>query len=120
MLTINIENCKSAKGRIFVALYNNEKNFLKPEFALQKKVVTITQDKKAIITFENLPYGKYAFAVFHDENNDNKMNFNLVGIPTEGYSFSNNARGFMSSPSFSKSTFEIKTNSYECKIKLSY
>ncbi len=105
---------------MFVALYNNEKSFLKPELALQKKAVAIPTDKNVVITFENLPQGKYAFAVFHDENNDDKINFNLVGMPTEGYGFSNNARGFMSSPSFSKSAFEIKSNSYECKIKLSY
>ena len=50
--------------------------------------------------FTGLPAGKFAVAVFHDENGNDTLDTNLLGIPKEGYAFSENARGFAGPPSF--------------------
>ncbi len=118
-LTISVENCKSNKGKLFVALYDKEKGFLKENLAIKKKIFAV-QKGKTEVSFENLPLGKYAFALFHDENNNTKLDKNFLGIPTEGYGFSNDARGTMSAPSFAKSAFEITKNTHYCKVNLSY
>ena len=60
------------------------------------------------IVFTQLDPGRYAVIVFHDENdnvfhdeNDNGLlDENSWSVPTEGYGFSNNAEGFLGSPSF--------------------
>jgi uncharacterized protein (DUF2141 family) len=55
--------------------------------------------------------GKYAFKYFHDENNNNKkMDTNVIGIPKEGYGFSNNAKGRFGPPDFKDTIFEIKND----------
>lgn len=59
----------------------------------------------ASITFEAIPYGRYAIAILHDENDDMKMNKNFFGLPREGYGFSNNVMGTLGPPSFGKSSF---------------
>ena len=40
----------------------------------------------------NLPAGNYAVQVMHDENENNKLDTNFMGMPIEGYGFSNNPR----------------------------
>lgn len=44
----------------------------------------------AHVVFKNLPAGDYAVLVTHDENGNGTLDTNLVGIPVEGYGFSNN------------------------------
>jgi len=52
------------------------------------------------VVFTNLNPGAYAVIVFHDVNDVGKLTENLLGKPTECYGFSNNAKGFLSAPSF--------------------
>ena len=54
-----------------------------------------------------LPDGIYAIGVYIDVNLNNKLDKNFVGIPKEPYAFSNNAEGFLGSPSFEKASFVI-------------
>lgn len=51
--------------------------------------------------------GRYAFAFYHDADDDNQLDRDLVGIPQEGYGFSNNARPGLSAPSFDSASFAV-------------
>lgn len=108
-LTITIQKINSEKGKMMFALYDNEKNYMNEKKAYDKGIATI-KNGKATIKFSNLKKGKYAFVFFYDKNNDNKLNTNLLGIPTEKYGFSNNASGLLGPPSFQKSSFMIEKN----------
>jgi len=66
------------------------------------------KDKKCSYSIKNLKAGKYAVRYFHDENINGNLDTNLVGIPTEGYGFSNNVTGTFGPPAFEKWLFEIK------------
>lgn len=105
-LTIEIENVKNNKGKVLVMLSNSEKDFLKKG---EGKTLAINNNK-VIAVFENVVAGEYAFSFFHDKDNNGKLNTNFIGIPTEGYGFSNNAKGFMGPPSYEKSKFTISGN----------
>ena len=61
-------------------------------------------------TFPELEEGKYAVAVFHDENKNGKLDKNYLGIPTEVYGFSNNARRTFSAPSFEEAEVNLKSD----------
>ncbi|GAA4320728.1 DUF2141 domain-containing protein [Flaviaesturariibacter amylovorans] len=62
-------------------------------------------------TFTGLPPGSYAVFVFHDANNNNKMDKNFLGIPKEGYGASRNNLPFAAAPTFdgNKITITDKT-----------
>lgn len=60
-----------------------------------------------IFTFSNLKSGKYAVAVYHDENSNEKIDTNIWGVPEELYGFSNNVRGTFGPPSLEKQLFEL-------------
>ncbi len=108
-LTVTITNIKIIKGEIKLAIYTENKFFLQKEGEYRRIAFKITQSpQKYIIT--NLPKGDYAIALFQDENSDGKCNTNLLGVPKEGYGFSNNYKPFLSSPSFSDCKFTINDN----------
>jgi uncharacterized protein (DUF2141 family) len=96
-LVIHVDNVKSATGQIKVALYDNAEAFLK-----QPARATQAQADKAgtTLVFHDVAPGDYGFAVFHDANDNGRMDRNLMGIPTEPIAFSNNAQGRMGPPDF--------------------
>lgn len=105
-LTVNVTNLKANKGTLEIGLFNKEAGFLKSgnQYIL-KKVKVMGNSMK--YTFSNLPSGNYAVAVYQDENADNKCNTNLLGIPTEGYGFSNNFRPKLSAPKFNQTKIPL-------------
>jgi uncharacterized protein (DUF2141 family) len=46
------------------------------------------------VVFTNLTPGTYAVIVFHDENDNGKLDKTALGMPIEAFAISNNARGF--------------------------
>ena len=56
----------------------------------------------------NLDSGTYGISVLDDENVNNRMDYNFIGIPKEGFGFSNYFHTGLSKPHFDKFKFEIK------------
>ncbi|MBS1508890.1 MAG: DUF2141 domain-containing protein [Bacteroidetes bacterium] len=86
ILSVEITDLKSDNGKVMLELFDATHK------TVGSKAMHI-KDKKATMMFENLKPGKYAARFFHDENNNDKLDTNFLGIPNEGYGFSNNAYG---------------------------
>lgn len=102
-LTIEVIELKNNSGKVNVQLFDEKEN----EIAKQSASIN---NKKSVIVFENLKPAKYAVRYFHDENSNGKLDKNFLGIPSEGYGFSNNVKGLFGPPSFKKWLFELKNN----------
>lgn len=100
-LEIEIINLRSNKGVISLELFDNDHISI-----LSKK--ELIQNNKCIINIENLKSAKYAIRYIHDENSNDKFDTNWMGIPIEGYGFSNNAYGNFGPESFDKWLFEVE------------
>lgn len=59
------------------------------------------------LVFREVPVGVYAIKVIHDENNDQKLNQNILGIPSEKYGISNNIKGKFGLPDFKDASFTV-------------
>ena len=105
-LTVNVAGFSDNVGKSYIALYRPKD--LWPEVNKQfiGKVVSISA-QSSTIKFDNLESGTYAVAVFHDRNNNGKLDKNMLGIPVERYGFSNNARETFSAPSFKSASVEL-------------
>ena len=114
-ITVKITNLDNNKGKVFVALYDSENTFLGKAY---KSSVNPILDNSCEVVFKNVPNGTYAISLFHDENDNNKMDSNFLGIPKEDYGCSNNARGFMGPPKWKDAQFVISNNSVTQTIKL--
>ena len=108
-LKVEITGMDTDKGKVFLALYNSEATFLKKSEDT-KGANAIVKDKRAIAIFKGLKKGEYAISLFHDENDNNKMDTKIFGIPKEPYGFSNDAKGFMGPPKFKDVKFIVDTN----------
>lgn len=108
-LTVEITGMEVDKGKVFLALYNSEDTFLKSS-KTTKGTNAIVKDGKATAYFKGLKKGEYAVSLFHDENDNGKMDTKIFGIPKEPYGFSNNAKGFMGPPKFKDAKFTVDTN----------
>lgn len=106
-LTINISGLSSNKGKVLVALYNKKEAFLKNRF---KGGIAKITDKQTTYVIKDIPKGEYAVSFFHDENDNNKMDTNFIGIPKEDYGCSNNATGFMGPPKYDDAKFQLTEN----------
>lgn len=119
-LTVEFTGLRSDEGHLLVSLYNKEEGFPKdPYSAIRKEKLSISNGKAKVV-FRDLPYGRYAIAFLHDINDNTRMDFNLVGMPREGYGFSNNARGKLGPPKFDKAAFELKEPRKTVSLKTEY
>jgi uncharacterized protein (DUF2141 family) len=67
-----------------------------------------------------VPPGRYAAVVIHDENSNMKLDRNFLGIPKEGFGFSNNPRVVFAAPSFQTATVPVTCPATQLEIKLIY
>jgi uncharacterized protein (DUF2141 family) len=96
-LVIHVANVKSDQGQVRAALYDNADAFLKrPMRAAEARA----NKAGTTLVFHDVAPGDYGFAVYHDANDNGRMDRNLMGIPTEPIAFSNDAQGRMGPPAF--------------------
>lgn len=121
-LKIEIENIEQ-KGTVYLAIYNNSTSFDQDN---KNKNVNKNRWVKSIVEVVNknsftknvdLKKGVYAISLFVDSNDNKIIDKNLLGIPTEQYGFSNNATGFLGSPSYNDASFNL-INDLNIKISL--
>lgn len=108
-IKISVINLRSNKGHVLVSLYKDGIGYPNEPSKAIRKAKLVIKDKEAWALFTGLSSGKYAVAILHDENDDQKMNKNFLGLPKEGYGFSNNAMGAFGPPAFSKAAFSYNS-----------
>lgn len=110
-----IEGINELKGEIRIAMFDSKEKYTKDPI----HAIVLPVDSTTIIwTQEMLPFGEYAIAVYHDKNENGKIDTNLLGIPKEDYGFSNNARGRFGPASWKDSKFIVEDNFYSTSIKI--
>ncbi|MEP1032298.1 DUF2141 domain-containing protein [Ekhidna sp.] len=114
-LVVKVENIKEVKGSLKIAIYNQEDHFLSKEMMSDGKMIDSNQVE---FIFKGLGEGTYAISLYHDENDNGKLDANFIGIPSEPYAFSNNAKGMFGPPSFAECKFEVKGPAQEIVISL--
>lgn len=106
--TIEISGFDSDKGKAFVEIIDEN------GIAVSRLVLPIL-GKKVVKTIELPSSGKYGLKVFHDENNNKKLDKNLVGYPTEKWGVSNGIRPSFRAPKTEEILISLKEND---KVKI--
>ena len=118
---VKILNIRNSTGAVACALFESPVGF--PEAFLHSAtniMVIKIRDTQARCDFEDIPPGAYALAVIHDENMNGKLDVNFIGIPIEGYGFSNDARATLGAPSFMDARFAYDGKNLDLTIGLNY
>ena len=119
-LHVAVENIRSDRGRIMVALHAPVPGADFPDGTTIAAQWRKAQAGTLEFVFGGLPAGRFAVAVFHDENGNEELDTNLLGIPREGYAFSRNARGFAGPPSFDAAAVEVAGERVSTSAALGY
>ncbi len=105
-IIITIDGLHSAQGTVFIGLYASPSKFLNGNQTDAMRKVKATQAPVTVV-FDNLPPGTYAVGAYHDENANDHLDTNLLGLPTEGYALSNGVRAVFSKPNFYEAAFSV-------------
>jgi uncharacterized protein (DUF2141 family) len=104
-LTVTVKDVRNNTGAVLIVVYD-QSGFGKPELAKVKQKAGANAGEVKFV-FQGLPAGKYAAAAFHDENGNGKLDRNSLGVPTEGFGFSNDAQGTAGPPTFNQAAFDF-------------
>lgn len=105
---LTVQHIQTAQGSIKIAFFDSEANFLEDDKAIQTRSVPVKNTEDLAISFTSLPYGTYTIAIFHDVNDNGKLDTNFMGVPKEPYGFSNNARSKWGPPKYEVARFELQ------------
>ena len=129
-LTVTIEGVRSNDGEVLLGIYDTAAGFKSAIDSSATKSALLPQAWRIVgaslrakagsqsIIFAQLPPGRYAIIAFYDENDNGLLDANALGVPTEGYGFSNNAQGFLSAPSFDAAAIDVGTEDKSAVISL--
>lgn len=104
-LTLNIDGISKPTGAMMIAIANSDQSFSGKTANFKEFKIPVTQASMKI-NLGDLPAGDYAVKLYQDENDNGQMDSNMLGIPSEGYGFSNNG-GAMGQPDFKDAKFSI-------------
>lgn len=113
-ITIVVEGLRNSQGTVRIGIYNKEKDYLE-DAGVMRSISGTIKGSKCTLETGTLPYGDYAMALLHDENNNKAMDYNWLQLPTEGFGFSNSPKMGMSAPSFKET--KVQLNSCEKRIR---
>jgi uncharacterized protein (DUF2141 family) len=118
-IVVTISGLKSNEGGVYIGLYATPSKFLNgAQVDVMKKVAANTAP--ITIVFDNLAPGTYAVGAFHDENNNNQLDRNFLGLPTEGYALSNGVRAVTSKPTFQQAAFTVGNAGAAVTLQIRY
>ena len=107
-LSVTISDIRADQGQLMVAVMNSDAGWNNQEkpVAVDKLAAGKANGDGQVVFRFNLPAGSYAVQVMHDENDNGKLDTNFMGLPVEGYGFSNNPQ-VMRRAHFDEARFEI-------------
>lgn len=104
-LDITLTDIRAAKGTLMIAVVDSAAAWDDQAVAVAGSTRKATGAQE-MFHFSNLPPGTYAAKVMHDENDNGKLDTNFMGMPIEGYGFSNNPQ-LLRKPTFDEAKFDL-------------
>lgn len=118
---VKILNIRNSTGTVDCALFESPVGFPSEFLRSATNVMVLKiRESQTRCDFQNIPPGTYAIAVIHDENMNGKLDTSWLGVPKEGYGFSNSAIGVAGAPSFSAASFLYDGQNLDLTISLNY
>lgn len=116
-LKVVISGFPNDDGNCRFALDNSKSVYEREDSVWIGKVLPIV-NKQVIVVIDSLSYGEYAVRVFHDENENEIIDTNFLGIPTEDYGYSNDASDWFGPPSWEKAKFSFNKPEMTIEIQV--
>ena len=121
VISVTIKDIKTPNGQILMGVYKDDISFDK-ELPYKKVQAFKTKISNGILLVEvKLEPGKYGISLMDDENFNGKMDYNFIGIPKEGFGFSNYYHTGLTKPKLKSFSFEVIENkNTKVEVKMKY
>jgi uncharacterized protein (DUF2141 family) len=103
-LVVVVRGLRNDVGFVKGALFTSADDWLREGSAAEDCHARIRHGSARCV-FTSVPHRQVAFAALHDEDGDGEFDRNLLGLPEEGYAFSNDVREAFGPPSFAAASF---------------
>ncbi|MEM7572876.1 MAG: DUF2141 domain-containing protein [Bacteroidota bacterium] len=107
----------SERGTLRVAIFASEADF-KEDQATYSNNQSVNGPGDIRMSFPNISSGTYAVAAFYDRNDNQKLDRNLFGVPTEAYGFINEPASKWRAPRWDEISTKIEDEELELRIVL--
>lgn len=107
-LRVTVADGPGAPAALYVALFDSADGFAADK-SMAAQILPI-RGGSAQLAFLGLPNGRYVLKLFADENGNARLDTNPLGLPTERYGFSNDAKGRMGPPGFDAAAFPLEAD----------
>lgn len=118
-LIVIVNNVQQGAGQVMLGLFNSPEGFPK---TISQGTMAPANERSATgqvrLVFKGLASGQYAATAFHDLDGNGKLTTNLMGLPTEPYGFSNNARGNFGPPAFKDAAITLGEQDLTIEVTL--
>lgn len=119
-LTVEVNGLNNRDGNVCFSMFNGSQGFPSDrQRAVNAECFAISEEPMRV-TFENLDFGSYAVAAYHDRNMDTQLNQGLLGIPTEGFAFSNDAPARTGPASYQDAVFILSQQDAIIQMQMRY
>ena len=111
VIEVQVEGLSSNEGILFVSLYLTDEGYPGEwlrAYSTQQLPAELAVDGTMLARFESVPAGWFVISVLHDADSNKEMATNALGIPKEGYGFSNNPKSFFGPPGFDKAAIYLE------------
>ena len=119
-LTVQVEGLKNQTGEVCLAIFSGSRGFPSGSQDVVKSQCILIDNNPLTVTFGDLPFGSYAVAIYHDFNQDKQLNQNFLGIPTEGFGFSNDAPIRTGPAKYEEAMFLLTASQTTINIRMRY
>lgn len=119
-VTLRVVGFRSDAGTARVAVFRAADGFPADHTKAADTWVGKIQGNQIQIMLPDLAPGTIAIAVIHDENDNGKLDTNLMGVPVEGFGVSNDPAPAMGPPSFEQGRFELDPEDPVVEIEMRY
>ena len=106
-VVVTVVGLRNARGMLRACMTDEASDFPKCDRPAHDRSEAITAADTVTLTFKDVPAGRYAIALFHDENGNGKMDRTMLFIPREGFGFSRDAKVRMGPPKFGAAAFDV-------------
>ena len=117
-ISVQVTGLRQVKGEVAITVYPDDKR----RFLAKGGKFARVRAKAAAVTRACfwVPPGSYAVAIYHDANADRDFNRTLVGLPAEGFGFSNNPETRVGLPPLSAARFATGSGEKTVVIQTRY
>jgi uncharacterized protein (DUF2141 family) len=117
-LVVTVDNLRSDAGDVRLSLFASAAEWPDQSTADHDLVEPARRDGVTFVF--DVPPGVYALAGFHDENRNGRFDTNFLGLPREGFAFSNDARPFLREPPFAAASFTVPPEGTRIRVRMVY